>query len=228
MKILNLYAGIGGNRKLWGDEHEITAVEYKPEIAAIYQDFFPNDRVVVADAHKYLLEHYQEFDFIWSSPPCPTHSKARYGLGVHGGKVPAVYPDMRLYQEIILLKTHFQGRYCVENVISYYEPLIPAQTIGRHYYWMNFVVPSIPVAPAGITFAKGGEKYGRKASVRASKTEDFEKRYGFDLSKFNVRNKRLLLRNCVEPEIGKHILDCSIKSPSLFAEVQPRQSSYLF
>lgn len=24
MKILNLYAGIGGNRKLWGDEHEIT------------------------------------------------------------------------------------------------------------------------------------------------------------------------------------------------------------
>jgi hypothetical protein len=27
MKILNLYAGIGGNRKLWGDEHEIVAVE---------------------------------------------------------------------------------------------------------------------------------------------------------------------------------------------------------
>ena len=22
MKILNLYAGIGGNRKLWGDEHD--------------------------------------------------------------------------------------------------------------------------------------------------------------------------------------------------------------
>jgi DNA (cytosine-5)-methyltransferase 1 len=27
MRILNLYAGIGGNRKLWGDDHEITAVE---------------------------------------------------------------------------------------------------------------------------------------------------------------------------------------------------------
>lgn len=27
MKILNLYAGIGGNRKLWPDDHEITAVE---------------------------------------------------------------------------------------------------------------------------------------------------------------------------------------------------------
>lgn len=69
MKILNLYAGIGGNRKLWGDEHEITAVEYKPEIAKIYQDFFPNDKMVVGDAHQYLLGHFNEFDFIWSSPP---------------------------------------------------------------------------------------------------------------------------------------------------------------
>jgi len=25
MKILNLYAGIGGNRKLWGNDHEITS-----------------------------------------------------------------------------------------------------------------------------------------------------------------------------------------------------------
>ncbi len=50
MKILNLYAGIGGNRKLWGNDHEITAVELRPEIAAVYQDFFPNDHVVVGDA----------------------------------------------------------------------------------------------------------------------------------------------------------------------------------
>ena len=26
MKILNLYAGVGGNRKLWSSEHEITAI----------------------------------------------------------------------------------------------------------------------------------------------------------------------------------------------------------
>ena len=78
MKILNLYAGIGGNRKLWtpnGDEHSITAVEYKPEIAAKYKEFFPNDTVVVVDAHQYLIDHYYEFDFIWSSPPCPTHTR---------------------------------------------------------------------------------------------------------------------------------------------------------
>ena len=75
MKILNLYAGIGGNRKLWGDEHEITAIENNEEIAKIYQDFFPKDKVIIADAHQYLLDHFQEFDFIWSSPPCPTHSR---------------------------------------------------------------------------------------------------------------------------------------------------------
>src|SRR3990167_10912789 len=74
VKILNLYAGIGGNRRLWGDKHEITAIEYKPEIAKIYQDFFPNDKVIVADAHQYLLENFWKYDFIWSSPPCQTHS----------------------------------------------------------------------------------------------------------------------------------------------------------
>ena len=222
MKILNLYSGIGGNRKLWGDGHEIIAVEHKPEIAEVYRDLFPQDTVIVGDAHKYLLDNFKDFDFIWSSPPCPTHSKARYGLGFHGGKVPAVYPEMNLYQEIILLSTHFSGKYCVENVISYYSPLIVPQTIGRHYYWANFYIPPVKVAPAGITYAKGGGRFKRNASIRASKTEDFEKKYGFDLSRYEVNNKRLLLRNCVEPEIGKHILDHSMgvsrkETLSLFA-----------
>jgi DNA (cytosine-5)-methyltransferase 1 len=96
MKILNLYAGIGGNRKLWGDEHEITAVEYVPEIAKIYADFFPNDKVIVADAHQYVLDHFAEFDFIWSSPPCPSHSKIRRYTSVEKGQVLPVFPDMKL------------------------------------------------------------------------------------------------------------------------------------
>ena len=125
MKILNLYAGIGGNRKLWGDSHDITAVEYKPEIAKIYQDFFPNDKVIIADAHQYLLEHFQEYDFIWSSPPCPTHSQVRF-IATYGkdGKIrqKPVYPDMALYQEILLLTNYFRGKWCVENVIAFYPP----------------------------------------------------------------------------------------------------------
>ena len=80
MRILNLYACLGGNRYKWDEvaDIEVTAVELDSELARLYQERFPNDTVIVADAHQYLLDHYKEFDFIWSSPPCPTHSKARF------------------------------------------------------------------------------------------------------------------------------------------------------
>ena len=123
MKILNLYACLGGNRYKWGDEHEITAVELDEELARLYQERFPNDTVIVADAHQYLLDHYKEFDFIWTSPPCPTHSRARYWAIGANGKSP-IYPDMKLYEEILLLDYHFKGKYVVENVIPYYEPML--------------------------------------------------------------------------------------------------------
>lgn len=140
MKILNLYAGIGGNRKKWGNEHEITAVEYDPQIAAIYKDLYPNDEVVTGDAHEYLLSNYSRFDFIWASPPCPTHSRVNYFLNAEGH---IRYPDMKLYQEIIFLKHFFKGLYCVENVISYYTPLVQPQESGRHYFWANFRIPKL-------------------------------------------------------------------------------------
>lgn len=40
MKILNLYCGIGGNRKLWGNDHEITAVEFDAKIAEKHKTIF--------------------------------------------------------------------------------------------------------------------------------------------------------------------------------------------
>lgn len=206
MKILNLYAGIGGNRKLWGDEHEVVAIESNPNIAKIYKVFFPKDTVIVEDAHQYLLEHFAEFDFIWSSPPCPSHSKARFGLGVGSGKVKPIYPDMNLYSEIILLDKHFKGKYCVENVMAYYKPLIVPQNVGRHWYWANFPIANMKVNPSRIS--QQSKKYS-KSPVRIFTANDFEKLYGFDLSGHIGVDKRLVLRNCVEPEIGKHILDSS-------------------
>jgi DNA (cytosine-5)-methyltransferase 1 len=141
-KVLNLYACLGGNRYKWGDKHEITAVELDQELARMYQERFPNDTVIVADAHQYLLDHYKEFDFIWSSPPCPTHSRARFANAAnYETNTDAVYPDMTLYQEILFLQHYFKGKYCVENVIPFYEPLILAQKRGRHLYWCNFILP---------------------------------------------------------------------------------------
>ncbi len=204
MKILNLYANIGGNRKLWGDEHEITAVEIDPTIADVYRDLWPQDTVVVADAHEYLLRNYRKFDFIWSSPPCQTHSKARFSSMVSEkewvlNRYPAKYPDMSLYQEIIFLKSHFKGKWCVENVIGYYTPLIKPIEFGRHYFWTNFALPP---------FAGGDRAHEGTIAV-------LQERKGFDLSKYKGIDKRLALRDCVEPELGKHILDWSQKDFSL-------------
>ena len=166
MEILNLYSGIGGNRKLWTDCN-VTAVEYDKDIAAVYQDQFPNDKVIVADAHEFLLQNYMNYDFIWSSPPCQTHSQIRFNIGYKANriyeKVKAVYPEISLYQEIIFLQQFCKGLFCVENVIGYYEPLIKTIEIGRHYLWTNFAVPKIelPKTEIGTMMKQYVGKIGR-------------------------------------------------------------------
>ena len=211
MKILNLYAGIGGNRKLWGDEHEITAVENVPEIAKIYADFFPKDKVIVADAHQYLQEHYKEFDFIWSSPPCPTHSRFNFLNNEQEGKT-MKYPDMKLYEEIIFLSYWFKGKWLVENVVSYYDPLIPPVLSNNHYFWSNFYHVPLPNKKRGIKRKDGEDTL-------------LEEKFGMDLSKYKFKSKqerRKLMNNCVEPEIGLHILKESIKEPQTLFTVEAR------
>ena len=143
-RILNLYACLGGNRYKWdevSDNIEVVAVELDPKLAKLYQERFPNDTVIVADAHEYLLNNFKDFDFIWTSPPCPTHSRVRMSQKNRDTFIDK-YPDMKLYEEIILLQHNFKGKYVVENVIPYYEPLIPAKKRGRHLYWTNFNLPN--------------------------------------------------------------------------------------
>ena len=140
MKVLNLYACLGGNRYKWTD-CEVTAVELDPEAARLYKERFPNDTVIVADAHQYLLDHFKEFDFIWSSPPCPSHSRVRISQK-NREDFKFIYPDLKLYEEIIFLDNFFDGKYCIENVTPYYEPLIPGIKRGRHLYWTNFQLPN--------------------------------------------------------------------------------------
>lgn len=192
IKALNLYAGIGGNRKLWEDV-DVTAVEINSNIAKIYQDFFPNDRVIIIDAHQYLLEHFKEYDFIWSSPPCPTHSITRF---LHKKRI---YPDMGLYQEIILLEQFFKGKWVVENVMPYYTPLIKEDyKIHRHLIWNNFNIQT-------IEFEK------LETCKKAKEREFLQDKFGFNLDKYSGVDKRLLLRNCVVPELGLHIFNCAFK-----------------
>lgn len=202
IKVLNLYCGIGGNRKLWDDESiEVTAVEFDPQIAKIYQNHFPNDKVVVGDAKEYLVNHFKEFDFIWASPPCPTHSRFRFlwkGEGKLNNKTSGSsfkLPDMDLYGIIIFLQHFFIGKFVVENVISYYDPLITPQIVDNHYFWCNFKISSIK---------------RRSRNITNQDIESKESERGFDLSGYDLpkRYKRKLLNNCVYPKVGKHIFDC--------------------
>lgn len=148
MKILNLYACLGGNRYKWGNDHEITAVELDPVLAELYQERFPNDTVIVADAHQYLLEHF------------------------------------------------FKGKYLVENVIPYYEPLIPAQKRGRHLYWANFKLPN--------------DLRERKITIMTGKSEvkKWCEFHDYDFTKYKGEQRiDKIARNLVDYEAGKTILD---------------------
>jgi len=199
MKILNIYACLGGNRYKWNEIKEdikVTAVELDPEAARLYQERFPDDTVIIADAHQYLLDHYKEFDFIWSSPPCPSHSKARFA---RRNTTEAKYPDLKLYEEIIFLDKWFKGKYVVENVIPYYQPLIEAKKRGRHLYWTNFNLPN--------------DVGARKSSIMEGKDEinRWCKFHEYDFKKYKGKQRTdKIARNLVDYEVGKTILETAL------------------
>lgn len=201
-RILNLYACLGGNRYKWdevADNLEITAVELDPEAARLYKERFPKDEVIIADAHQYLLDHYKEFDFIWSSPPCPTHSRVRYSQAKSNREnYKPEYPSMLLYEEIIFLDNFFNGKYVVENVIPYYEPLIPAQKRGRHLYWCNFILPN-ELSTRHIPMDGKNE------------TKRFSEFHEIDLSTYKgVQRKDKMAKNLVDYVAGKTILETAL------------------
>jgi DNA (cytosine-5)-methyltransferase 1 len=200
MKILNLYACLGGNRYKWNEvknDIEVTAVELDPECARLYQERFPNDKVIVADAHQYLLENFKEYDFIWSSPPCPTHSKIRVTQKNRKTFIDK-YPDMKLYEEILLLDNFYKGKYCIENVVPFYEPLISANKRGRHLYWTNFDIPN-----------NLGE---RRINGILCRTQNEVKKlcefHDYDFYKYKGKQRKdKIARNLVDYEVGRIIFE---------------------
>lgn len=215
--VLNLYAGVGGNRKLWRDVN-VTAVEWQQDISMAYQSQYPEDTVVVGDAHAFLTENFERFDFIWSSPPCQSHSKMDRANSRNKHR----YADLRLYEEIIFLQTYFRGKWVVENVVPYYQPLIqPTVKIGRHLFWSNFSFTARDV-PRPIGFiASGGQ-------ATASQLKEWLG-INYEGNIYYAKNHcpAQVLRNCVHPEIGAQILDsarafhCETNSPGLPSGPQP-------
>lgn len=191
MNILNLYSNIGGNRRNWKG-HRVTAVEINPEIAAIYKEYFPEDEMIIGDAREYLLRHYKEYDFIWTSRPCITHSRARYWTS-KGGRYDPKFPDMGLYEEIIFMQHFVECKWVAENVVPYYEPLIrPTIQIGRHLFWSNFNINKI--------------EFDNDSDVHTTTSNNSV--YGFDLSNRKIKHRKdQILRNLVNPDLGLYILE---------------------
>jgi DNA (cytosine-5)-methyltransferase 1 len=206
MKVLNLYACLGGNRYKWdevaqdaGIEIEVTAVEWDEELARLYQERFPNDIVIVADAHKYLLDHFKKFDFIWSSPPCPSHSRVRISQK-NRSTFKNEYPDMKLYEEVLLLQHQYEGKWVVENVIPYYEPLIPAQKRGRHLYWTNFSLPG-----------DLNERQAFKNMIERGDIKELSMFHDYDFSKYKGEQRlSKIARNLVDYEAGRTIFETAL------------------
>lgn len=191
INVLNLYAGIGGNRKLWNGNISVTAVEIDPKIAQVYEQQFPADTVVVGDALQYLEKHYQNYDFIWASPPCQSHSQYRHNVGVLGKGFDPILPDMSLYTIIVFLKTYYKGKFIVENTVPYYPYLIPPTIVlQRHPFWANFKIR---------------QKEFDADNIRTkNKISDFE---GHEIvARSSISNKRQVLRNCVDPCLGAYLL----------------------
>ena len=99
----------------------------------------------------------------------------------------------------MFLENYYGGKYCVENVIPYYEPLIPAKKIGRHLYWTNFRLPN-----------DLGE---RKHSIMESKdeTKKWCEFHNYDFTKYKgTQPVQKIARNLVDYEAGKTIFNIAI------------------
>tara|TARA_R110000824_G_C15218138_1_gene677313 strand:- start:3261 stop:3869 length:609 start_codon:yes stop_codon:yes gene_type:complete len=195
MRILNLYAGIGGNRKKWTG-HDIVAVESAPKIAAVYATLFPDDDLIVGDAHQYLLDHSGEFDFIWSSPPCQSHSE----MVKAGQNRSPRYPDMALYEEIIFLQHFAKVPWVVENVKPYYQPLVPATKVGRHLFWSNLDLTGVEDVPSLKGFVY------QKQVTKQDLMDWLGIQYEGNVYYGNNHCPSQVLRNCLHPDLGSQIL----------------------
>lgn len=204
MKVLNLYAGIGGNRKLWTNVN-VTAVEINPKIAAVYQRLYPNDKIVVGCAEKYLEAHANDFDFIWSSPPCQKESRM-VKFTRHKRKW---IPNMDVYRQVVFLQNFYTGKWVIENVIPYYDPPIkPTVKCGRHLFWSNFTIEPFEVKQPKNTINLAN--LAGKQVMMDWLGIYFEENIYYDGNHCPAQ----VLRNCVHPLTGLHVFNSAFTHPS--------------
>ena len=93
----------------------------------------------------------------------------------------------------------YKKKYVVENVIPYYEPLIPAKKRGRHLYWTNFNLPN--------------DLNERDSSIMegADEVTKWCKFHEYDFKKYKGKQRTdKMARNLVDYEAGKTIFKTAL------------------
>ena len=94
-------------------------------------------------------------------------------------------------------------KYCVENVISYYDPLMPAQNRGRHLYWCNFKLPS--------DLKSRQKNFGDSKNGATESLISWNKYHDYDFKKYQGDQLVLkIARNLVDYEAGRTILETAL------------------
>ena len=198
MRVLDLYAGLGGSDKgirsvleKKGIDYEYVAIEIDPKVAEAHRKNNPGSRVIVADALSWLPE-VKNFDFVWASPPCKTHSKWNMVWASRREKHPKPDPTLWfLIREFRSLGINF----VVENVDPYYkDPCKPTIKIGRHQFWTSFPIKKFDFISR--------EKPFPEMTIR-----DWLQYHQLETVEGKAQDKRQALRNCTHYSIAAGIFE---------------------
>lgn len=217
MNILTAFAGIGGNRRLWDElgSFRITAIENNPAVANEYLKLYPNDTVLIGDAWRYIPNSLDEYDIIWASPPCQTHSKLTKMNKRQKEK--KIY-DYRLYSLIDYLENNYNGIYIVENVVPSYVAKRKPVKIDRHLFWSNLPLKNDFQLKKMKSFHKQTRDQTHQEYI-----ESITSWIGFKISRNIYLNGNhdpmQIYRNCVHPKLGKYVLE-QILNPGLLSYVK--------
>ena len=92
---------------------------------------------------------------------------------------------MKLYQEIIFLEYYYKGKWIVENVIPFYEPIIPAK--------------------------KRGSERKVKISAVNEEVERMSKFHDYDFKQYKGKQRLdKIARNLVDYEAGRTIFETAL------------------
>lgn len=203
MKILNLYAGLGGNRTLWSRIYSITAVENNDRRAEIYAKRFPNDEIIVRDVKEFLYTtDLTQFDLIWLSPPCKTHSQMNR---FHKGRPKIPRLDEIFGVQIWLERlVKYPGHWVMENVYPEYgiQNLVGCfiVTLDKNVFWSSFPIDRKRFRP----IKPGHGSLNNSTTMREEREKLIQ---NFMLTDIEDMISLEEIRNCVDPRIGKYVLE---------------------